>query len=53
MLERAKQEITREEEKARKELREHVADLTAAATSKLLVWASFDRGGHFERRRHR
>jgi F-type H+-transporting ATPase subunit b len=36
MLERAKQEITREEEKAREQLREHVADLTAAATSKLL-----------------
>ena len=36
MLERAKEEITREEERARKELRKHVADLTAIATSKLL-----------------
>jgi F-type H+-transporting ATPase subunit b len=36
MLERAKSEITREEESARKRLREDVADLTAKATSKLL-----------------
>jgi len=36
MLERAKTEITREEESARKRLREEVADLTAQATSKLL-----------------
>ncbi|MBM3324490.1 MAG: F0F1 ATP synthase subunit B [Calditrichaeota bacterium] len=36
MLERAKAEIAREEESARKRLREHVADLTAQATSKLL-----------------
>lgn len=36
MLQRAKEEIGREEEKARKQLREHVADLTALAASKLL-----------------
>ncbi|MFH1011679.1 MAG: F0F1 ATP synthase subunit B [bacterium] len=36
MLERAKAEIVREEESARKRLREHVADLTAQATSRLL-----------------
>jgi F-type H+-transporting ATPase subunit b len=36
LLERAKSEIGREEEAARKRLRETVADLTAQATSKLL-----------------
>jgi F-type H+-transporting ATPase subunit b len=36
MLERAKAEIGREEESARKRLREHVADLTAQATSRVL-----------------
>jgi F-type H+-transporting ATPase subunit b len=36
MIERAKSEIGREEEAARKRLREDVADLTAQASSKLL-----------------